>query len=124
MNNFIEFFQNIYIEIQEKMSNILGEAWLANVISLVMGILGTLAFFMQIPKKIKPVVIPNGDIIFKVEEKNVHNRHWTILNGIELSLSISNLKNSVGIMEDLFVRIYTTESYNPETVIYYATKKI
>jgi len=123
MNSIIEFIQNVFSGIQSKMLVILGEAWIANVISLIMGILGTLAFFMQIPKKIKPVVIQYGDIIFKVEEKNSHGRHWITLTGIELYLSVSNIKNAVGIMEDIFVRIYTTDSYNPETVIYYITKK-
>ena len=123
MDTFILFWQNILAEFQGQMIDVLGEAWIANVISLIMGILGTIAFFMQIPKKVKPIVIQYGDIIFKVEEKNAHGRHWVTLKGIELFLSISNLKNAVGIMEDMFVRIYTTDSYNPETVIYYITKR-
>lgn len=109
-------------EVQSKMISFLGEAWFANGISLIMGILGTFAFFMQKQKKIKPTVIQYGDIIFNVTEKNSFNRHLIDLNSIELNLSITNLKNAVGIMEDIFVRVYATESYQPETVIYFAKK--
>ena len=123
MNSFINFLQDVFSLIQVKILSLFGEEWIANVISLIMGILGTIAFFRQIPKKIKPVVILYGDIIFEVEERTVHERHWITLTGIELFLSISNLKNAVGIMEDIFVRVYTIDSYNPETVIYYITKK-
>jgi hypothetical protein len=123
MNSFIEFFQNVSCLIQAKMLSLLGEEWIANVISLIMGILGTIAFFMQIPKKIKPVVIQYGDIIFNIEGKNSHNRQWITLTGIELFISVSNLRNAVGILEDIFVRVYTTDSYNPEIAIYYVTRR-
>ena len=99
-----------------------GEAWFANVITFVMGIFGTLAFFSQKQKKLKPIVMQHGNIAFIVTEKNIRGEKYIYLNGIELSLGISNLKNAIGILEDLFVRIYTTDSYQPETVFYFATK--
>jgi hypothetical protein len=120
----MEFLQNIINLIQEKMVSLLGEAWMANFIALIMGVFGTFAFFMQLPKKIKPLVMQFGDIIFYITKKTNQNNVWFDLNKIELSISISNLKNAVGIMEDFFVRVYSTDSYNPETVIYFPTKII
>jgi hypothetical protein len=122
MNWVIDFMAIAINEVQVKMISFLGEAWFANGISLIMGILGTFAFFMQKQKKIKPTVIQYGDIIFNVTEKNLFNQHVIDLNSSELNLSITNLKNAVGIMEDIFVRVYATESYQPETVIYFAKK--
>ena len=121
MNNVMDVFLNIINEIQTKMVSFLGEAWFANVISFIMGILGTFAFFMQVPRKIKPTVMQYGDIIFNVTEKKSLARPYIDLNSIELNLTISNLRNAVGIIEDLFVRVYTTDSYQPETVTYFAT---
>jgi len=118
------FPENIINEIQTKMISLLGEDWVANGISLILGILGTIAFFMQLPKKIKPIVMQFGDVIFHITERMANNRVWLDLNKIELSISISNLKNAVGIMEDMFVRVYCYDSFNPETVVYFPTKFI
>ncbi|MDR2535358.1 MAG: hypothetical protein LBD29_04910, partial [Treponema sp.] len=117
----MSIIQEIINSLQTKMVALLGETWIANGISLIMGVLGTIAFFMQMPRKIKPIAIQYGDIALKVEEINSNRYHWIRLTGIELFLSLSNLKNAVGIIEDIFVRIYTTESYNPETDRYHAT---
>jgi len=120
----MDFFQNLINLFQERMFKLLGETWIANFIGLVMGFLGTIAFFMQIPKKIKPIVMQFGDVIFHVTEKKVNDQVWLYLDKIELSISISNLKNAVGIMEDMFVRVYCSDSYNPETVVYFPGKII
>jgi hypothetical protein len=65
-----------------------------------------------------------GNVVLTVDEHTVRNRQWLSLNAIELLLTITNLKNAVGVIEDMFVRVYTTDSFNPETVIYYPNKKI
>jgi hypothetical protein len=111
-------------EIQTKLISFLGEQYLANGISLIMGILGTIAFFLQKQKKIKPIIVQTGDITFNVTTKNMNNNTWIDLNSIELLLTISNPRNAIGILEDIFIRIYATDSYQPETVIYFANKKI
>jgi hypothetical protein len=120
----MDFLQNIINPFQAKMITLLGETWIANFISLIMGLLGTIAFFMQLPKKIKPIVMQYGDVIFHITEKNAYQQIWYDLDKIELSLSISNLKNAVGIMEDMFVRVYSSDTYNPETVVYFPSKII
>jgi len=122
--DFIDFLQNFINSFQAKMVSLLGETWMANFISLLMGLLGTIAFFMQLPRKIKPVVMQFGDVIFHITEKRAHDQVWLDLDKIELSVSISNLKISVGIMEDMFVRVYCSDSFNPETVVYFPTKII
>jgi hypothetical protein len=106
-----------------KMVGLLGTNWIANSISLAMGVLGTFSFFMQLPKRIRPIVIQYGDVVLTVDEHNARGRQWLSLNAIELLLIITNLKNAVGVIEDMFVRVYTTDSFNPETVIYFPTKK-
>ena len=123
MKQLIDFLYFILAETQTKLIAFLGEQYLSNGISLIMGILGTIAFFMQKQKKIKPIVMQNGDITFNVTEKNVNDNYLVYLNSVELYLTISNLKNAIGIMEDVFVRIYPTGTYQPETVIYFANKK-
>ena len=120
----MDFLQDFINSFQAKMVTLLGETWIANFISLVLGLLGTIAFFMQLPKKIKPIVMQFGDVVFHITEKKVHDRAWLNLNKIELSISISNLKNAAGIMEDMFVRVYCYDSYNPETVVYFPNKII
>jgi hypothetical protein len=120
----MDFLQNFINYFQERMVSLLGETWIANFISLVMGLLGTIAFFMQLPKKIKPIVMQSGDVIFHITKKEVDNQGWLDLNRIELSISISNLKNAVGIMEDMFVRVYCSDSFNSETVVYFPSKII
>lgn len=123
--DFIDFLQNFINSFQAGMVSLLGEAWIANLISLVMSLLGTIAFFMQFPKKLKPIVMQFGDVFFHITEKKLdNNQSWLDLDKIELSVSISNLKNAVGIMEDMFVRVYCSDSYNPETVVYFPSKTI
>ena len=122
MNNIMDYIHIILNDIQLKMTALLGQAWFANIISLIMGILGTFAFFMQKQRKIKPIVIQYGDIVFIITKRKKRNDSWIVLNSIELNLSISNLRNAVGIIEDIFARVYTTDSYQPETVTYFANK--
>jgi hypothetical protein len=123
--DFIDFLQSSINSLQARMVSLLGEAWIANFISLVFGVLGAIAFFMQLPRKIKPIVMQSGDVVFHITKKNSYNNQsWLDLEKIELTLSISNLKNAVGIMEDMFVRVYCSDSFNPETVVYFPSKII
>lgn len=101
---------------------IISEDWFANSIGLIGGVLGALAFFFQLPKRLKPVIITNGDVEFIIQEKQNNGHHWATLESIQLSISITNQKNAYGIIEDIFIRVYSSDSFNPVADLYFPTK--
>jgi hypothetical protein len=120
----MHFLKTIWEFISTQVTPIFDEDWFANSISLAGGILGTIAFFMQLPKKIKPIAINTGNIEFEISEQGTAEQRIVKLESVKLSIVFSNSKKAFGVIEDVFIRIYTSGSFTPESVLYFPTSQI
>jgi hypothetical protein len=88
----------------------------ANVIGFAGGILGAVAFFSQLPKKVKP-------LFFNSEYTNIYlGTDGSTIEKIESKFVLHNASNKYCIITDVFAKIYESDSYTPDEDIYHATE--
>jgi hypothetical protein len=95
--------------------NLLRDNAFTNILALIGGLFGFIAFIMQLPKTIKP-------ILFESEKTIIHlGEDGSTIEKIEMNFSIHNKSKRNCIITDIFARIYESDSYTPDDDIYHVT---
>lgn len=93
-----------------------GNNAVTNAIGLVGGILGAIAFFSQLPKKLKPILLSTDFVKIQL------GTDLSSIESIQANFTMFNKSNQNLLITDLFVKIYENNSYTPDEDIYHATR--
>lgn len=108
--------QYILFDLMDKLSKIS----ITTFIACIGAITGTLTFYYTFLKRFNPKCIISGDIIFHCNKGSLVNND-AYLKEIEFNITFSNESNKYGLIEDLLVRIYSTDGITKETTPYFVS---
>jgi hypothetical protein len=98
-----------------KLVEIIRDNAFTNILSLIGGFFGLIAFIMQIPRNTKL-------LLFNSEKTNIFlDKDGSTIDKIELCFSIQNKSKKNCIITDIFAKIYENDSYTPDVDIYHVT---
>jgi hypothetical protein len=94
---------------------LLRDSAITNILALIGGLFGFIAFIMQLPRTIKPLLFENEKTFIYLGEDS------STIDKIELNFSIHNKSKKNCIITDIFARIYENDSYTPDDDVYHVT---